>query len=462
MYKNLILKKNEKIYLQIYFYLKEKIEKEKIKGKLLPIRELAKQLNISPSTVVKAYDELEKNGLVTKKEGSGIYIKYEKYKNIYLEDHMEVENFKYGYFNPEFKIDFASATPNETILPMKSLKKAINFVLDRDKESAFLYEDPRGYFYLRKTIVDRLKKEENTDIKIENIQLVSGAQQGINMFAKSFLSVGDTVVVECPTYKGATDTFKKIGCKVLEISMNKDGYSIKELEKILKTKNIKLFYTMTNFQNPTGISTSLEKKIKLLQLANKNNFYILEDDGLSDLYFSKEKPSTLKSLDNSNRVIYIKSYSKIFMPGLRLAYIATPDRSNISISSKEASGIVLSGLNQRAFQYLLENHDWDKHMKKAREVFKEKQKLMYESLTSIKDISFFKPKGGLTFWVKLPIGVSSKAIYLKLLSNNIGILPGILFSDKLDDHIRISFAQCNNEDIKNGILCLENAINSLK
>ena len=242
MKKPIKIKKSGKIYLQLYLQLKERIEKEELKGKLVPVRKMAEQFDISPSTVAKAYDELEKNGYVTKKEGSGVYVKFQKKKNIYLEDHMESETFRYGYFNPDFQIDFASATPNETILPMESLKRAINFVLDRDKESAFLYEDPQGYFYLRKTISEKLKNEEGISIDIKNIQIVSGAQQGIDIVSDAFLYPNDIVVVEDPTYRGAKDTFKKNGCKILEVSMQKDGFSIKELEKILRTKKIKLFY----------------------------------------------------------------------------------------------------------------------------------------------------------------------------------------------------------------------------
>ena len=122
---------------------------------------------------------------------------------------MESETFRYGYFNPEFNIDFASATPNETILPMESLKRAINFVLDRDRESAFLYEDPQGYYYLRKTISEKLKKEENIDVDINSIQIVSGAQQGIDIISQAFLYPNDIVVVEDPTYRGARESFKK-------------------------------------------------------------------------------------------------------------------------------------------------------------------------------------------------------------------------------------------------------------
>lgn len=463
MGKPIQIRKDKKIYLQLYSQLKEKIEKEEIKGKLFPIRKLAEEFSISPSTVAKAYDELEKNGYVAKREGSGVYVKFQKKKNVYLEDHMESETFRYGYFNPDFQIDFASATPNETILPMESLKKAINFVLDRDRESAFLYEDPQGYYYLRKTISEKLKKEENIDVHIKNIQIVSGAQQGIDIVSEAFLYPNDIVVVEDPTYRGAKNSFKKNGCRILEVSMQKDGFSIKELEKILCTKKIKLFYTMPNFQNPTGTSMSQEKKEKLLELAEKFDFYILEDDGLSNLYFDNKKPSTLKSLDKRNRVIYIKSYSKIFMPGLRLAYITVPDiMLNTILNRKFSTDVYHSGLNQRAFQYLLESGDWDIHMEKARNIFREKQKLMYKCLKKIKNIKFKKPKGGLCFWIELPENISSKAVYVKMLSKGIGILPGVVFSENMDNFIRISFAQCEEKNIERGITILNDVIEELK
>ena len=453
--------KSGKIYLQLYSQLKENIEKKKLKGKLFPVRKLAKILDISPSTVVRAYEELEKNGYVVKKEGSGVYIKFEEKKNIYLEDHIESETFRYGYFNPDFQIDFASATPNETILPIESLKKAINYVLDRDRENAFLYEDPRGYLYLRETIAKKLKNEEGIDIQTDNIQIVSGAQQGIDIVSEALLNPGDVVVVEDPTYRGAKNSFKKNGCKILEVSMNDDGFSLREFEKILQERKIKLFYTMTNFHNPTGICTSEKKKIKLLELAEKHDFYILEDDGLSNLYFNNKKPSSLKFLDKNNRVIYIKSYSKIFMPGLRLAYIAVPDLLINTILNRKFADIYHSGLNQRAFQYLLENGDWDIHIEKARNMFKERQKIMYNSLKKIKNIKFKKTQGGLSFWIELPENISSKAVYLNMLSHGVGIVPGSVFSENKNNFIRISFAQCEGENIEKGVALLEAAIKKL-
>lgn len=460
MYKEIKFNKHKNKYLQIYSFLKNKIENLEITGKLMPIRKLANLIKVSPSTISKAYSELEKNGFVIKKEGSGIFVNTNNYKNIFIEDHMESEIFNYGNFNPEFKINLSSATPNETLLPMDILKKAINVVLERDKENAFLYEDPKGYYFLRKTIAKKLKEKDNINIDIENLCLVSGAQQGIDLFSKSFLSSEDLIVVENPTYKGALDTFKKIGCKIISIPILESGYSLKDLEKILLKNKIKLFYTMTNFQNPTGFSMNFSKKKKLLELSKKYNFYVLEDDSLSDLYFSKKKPSTLKQLDVYNKVIYIKSYSKIFMPSFRLACIALPD--NIKILKKFTHNIVHFGLNQRAFQYLLENNYWDIHMEKARISFKNKQELMYSSLIKINNIYFYRPKGGLSFWIRLPKNISSKAVYLKLLSKGIGILPGILFSKDMDNFIRISFAQCKNKDISFAINELNLAISDLK
>ena len=142
----------EKIYLQLYSKLKEMIENGEIKGKIFSIRELAKSLKVSISTVVKAYEQLEKNDYIYLRGGSGAYVKYSREKKLYLEDHMENEIFKYGYFNSEYRIDFSTASPNADFFPIEELKKAINYILDRDGGKALLYENPQGYIELRKSI----------------------------------------------------------------------------------------------------------------------------------------------------------------------------------------------------------------------------------------------------------------------------------------------------------------------
>ena len=278
----------EKIYLQLYYKLKEMIENGEIKGKIFSIRELAKNLGVSISTVVKAYEQLEKKGYIYLRGGSGAYVKYNREKKFYLEDHMENEIFRYGYFSSEYRIDFSTASPNADFFPVEELKKAINYILDRDGGKALLYENPQGYLELRKTIKKELKAD-GINVEIKDIQIMSGAQQGIDILSKILIYPGDIVVTEDPAYKGAVISFKNNGAKVERVAMKKDGLDLKELEGILKRDKIKFIYTAATFHNPTGISISEKKRVELLALAEKYNFYIIEDDCSSDIYFDEKK-----------------------------------------------------------------------------------------------------------------------------------------------------------------------------
>lgn len=272
---------------------------------------------------------------------------------------------------------------------------------------------------------------------------------------------GDIVVLENPTYKGAVNSFLNSGASIKKISIEDDGINLDELESFLKFNKIKLLYTIPIFQNPTGVTLSENKKIKLLKLAEKYNFYILEDDSSSDIYFNK-KILPLKSFDNNNRVIYIKSYSKVFMPGFRLGFMITPNSLiNEIIRAKYSSDISTSGLNQRIFQYFLENDIWKEYTEKLRVHFKEKQLFLIEKLSNIDKISFSKPQGGLSFWIKLPNNITGEAVYFKLIKQGVKIIPGVVFSNDFPNYIRLSFAQCSLEDIDRGIEILKNTIEEL-
>ena len=374
------LKSGEKIYIQIYYKLKEMIENGELKGKIFSIRELAKKFRVSHSSVIKAYEKLEENGYIYLRGGSGAYVNYNIEKKFYPEDHMENEIFKYGYFSSEYRIDFSTASPSADFLPVEELKKSINHILDRDGGKALLYENPLGYMELRKSIKKQLKKE-GIDTEIKNIQIVSGAQQGIDIISKVMITSGDIVVTEDPVYKGAIVSFKNNGAKVEKVQLKKDGIDLKELEKILKREKIRFLYTASTYQNPTGISMSESKRKELLKLAEKYDFYIIEDDCSSDIYFSNERIKSIKSFDKNNRVIYIKSYSKVFMPGFRLGFIIVPEKIATSVlGGKYSSDISNSGLNQRIFQYFLEEGIWEKHIERSRKEFKRKQLYMYNRL----------------------------------------------------------------------------------
>jgi len=452
------------LYLQIYESIKQDIIENKYaeNEKLPSIRNLAKKLSVNNITIVKAYDTLEKDLYVYKKRGSGVYVNKHNIKKNFLEEEILMETFKYGKLEVNCEINFANSNPNGSYFPITKFKDCINYVIDRDQEKIFAYEDPKGYIELRNTISKNLKTEKIIT-NPEDIQIISGAQQGIDLITKSLIHFGDKVIIENPSYSGAITSFKRGGAKVIDIPLLKDGIDLKILKKILTKEKISYLYLMTNFHNPTGISYSKKNKIEILELAKKYNFYIIEDDSSSDLYY-KNKPFSLKSMDVNEKVIYIKSYSRIFMPGLRLGFLIAPkDKLKYISFTKYHTDISTPGLIQRAFEHYLNSNSWEVHTKKLRVIYKKKFKVAYNLLKKIEYLELFAvPQGGLYFWLKLD-KVSSEALFLKALQKKIGILPGSIFklNEKSEGWIRLCFADVEIEEIKKGLKILKESVEEL-
>lgn len=462
---DIIMDKNSKanLYIQIYKHIKKMILDGEILSntKLPPIRKIANELNVNPATVVKAYNLLEREGLIYKKIGSGSFIAPVQ-NTFYLEEEKlmkqkELDMLEYGQIqlNDEI-INFASATPSAALFPVEDFKKVLNKVLDKDKGEAFTYQKSQGYFPLRKSIRTELKEQEiNADI--DSIQIVSGAQQAIDLISKILVDYRDKVIVEKPTYSGALSAFQSRGAILKGIPILNDGLDLELLERYLKNNRVKILYTMPNFQNPTGVSWSIDKRKSLLLLANKYDFMIIEDDCLSELFYKGGKPLNLKALDMDERVIYIKSYSKIFMPGLRLAYMILPDRLIPSVlAAKYATDISTSGLTQRAFDLYLREGYWNRHLNKMRKLFGARYNLMYSAIKSLlpEDINLFhNPEGGLYFWLSLPQRIDSQKLYLKALNNHLAFLPGNVFmvEESPSTFLRLSFAAVDKEKIIEGM-----------
>ncbi|MDF2532526.1 MAG: transcriptional regulator with domain and aminotransferase domain, partial [Clostridia bacterium] len=202
--------------------------------KLPTIRALGRDLEVNNSTVVNAYKLLEDNKLIYKKVGSGSYVlPIEEKLNINNAVSNEDDRQEYDYNTEEGYIDFATASPDPRLFPMTDFKKAINDVIERDGGNAFMYHDSRGYLPLRSSIADYLSKKE-IEVGPEDVYIISGAQQGIDIIAKALLTNGDYVFVESPTYTGAAAVFKSRGARIVEIPLQNDGPDMKELEKLLQ------------------------------------------------------------------------------------------------------------------------------------------------------------------------------------------------------------------------------------
>lgn len=438
--------------------------------KMLPIRKLAGILGVNNITVVNAYKILEDDGYVYKKIGSGTFV--------IPKLNAEAKNMADGEIDLEFKlmdsgqvsiseesINLASSTPTAELFPVNEFKDVLNEVLDRDKGLAFGYQEIKGYYPLRESIYGYLLGE-GIDKSIESIQVISGAQQGIDIVSKAILDYGDTVIVESPTYTGAIATFKSRGANIVTIDIESDGVSIDKLEKLVDKYNPKLFFTMTNFQNPTGRSYSQEKKRRLLELAHKQKFYILEDDYASELNFSKDEIHTLKSRDYYDVCIYIKSFSKIFMPGLRLGFMVVPELLfDKIVTAKHSTDISTSGLLQRSFDLYLRSGMWENHLNEMRGIYGERHKTMAVALKRYMpdEVRYDIPKGGLNFWLDVPKEICVKDVYSEALKNNVLIVVGEIFytGEQNSNNIRLSIAAVRPHEIVEGVKRISNIIEKL-
>ena len=290
----------------------------------------------------------------------------------------------------------------EVFFPIDDLKDIINEVLDRDGANALLSDNRNGYKNLIYTIN---KVFWDNKLNNEDIIIVSGAQQGIDIASKGILNINDNVIVEKPTYGGALSVFKWRKVNLFEVPIEDDGINLDKFEKILQKNEIRCFYTMSYFQNPTGISYSLEKKKRILDLAEIYDFYIIEDDYLSELIYENSlEYIPFKWLDKNDRVIYIKSFSKIFLPGIRLGYLIAPTIFRETLqNSKHNTDITTSSLMQRALELYISDNKWKKNIKNLNDEYIKRYTHMKNILDKeFKDILTYKdPKGGLNFYLTL-------------------------------------------------------------
>ena len=456
---------NIPIYIQLYEKIKSLIESDQIEEEKLPsIRKLAKNLEVNNVTVISAYNLLEQEGYVYSIKGSGTYIKKSPISidMPHLEE-SDMELMVSGILPiSKDSINFASVSPTPDLFPIKEFKQALVEVLDRDGGQAFLYPEITGYEPLRESISRFLMENYNTMVSKNQMLITSGGQQGLDIISKTLINPGDYIFVENPTYSGALSVFKSRGAKILGIPMNSDGIDLDILKSYIKRYKPKFLYIMTNYQSPTTYSYSDEKKKVLLSLAKEHGFYIIEDDFLTDLYFDEEKKLPLKSIDMDDQVIFIKSFSKIFMPGVRIGFITLPNKLLTSIvKAKHNTDVSSSGFLQRAFDLYLRKGYWKSHIEKVKKVYSEKYYIMIRELDKLNKygISYIEPNGGLSIWLKLPENIDAISIYEECTENGLAIVPGkVFFTDEstYSNYIRLSFGAVDNDEIIEGLAIFEN------
>ena len=355
-------------------------------------------------------------------------------------------------------ISFAGGLPAPELFPTEQLKKVDDAVLTKEGREALQYGTTEGYNPLRKQIAARMKQAFMVDCDIDNITITSGSQQGLSMLAQIFINPGDVVLVESPTYLGALNAFKLCKPEFVEVPTDEKGIIPEELEKILEKygDRVRMMYVIPEFQNPTGITWPVERRKAFMDLINRYDFPVLEDDPYGELRYDGDKVPSLKSMDTKGNIIFLGSFSKILMPGLRIAWmVADPVIIDKVVKLKQAVDLQASSFGQRQTSYYIDMFDLDEHVAKIKALYKKRRDLMCESMKKYfpEGITFTYPEGGLFTWVTLPEGMDAKELMPKVLAKNVAYVPGGPFYPHGGNanHFRLNYSNMPEDRIVEGI-----------
>lgn len=357
-------------------------------------------------------------------------------------------------------ISFAGGAPDPKLFPKKELAEIAADVLNNQGEVALQYGVTEGYAPLRQWVIDRLTNQGIISEKDATI-IVSGGQQGIDLAAKSLLNPGDGVICEEPSFIGGLNSFRCNNAEIYGVPVEADGLDTDKLEELLKAhSNVKILYTIATFQNPSGITMSLEKRKKILELAETYDFMIFEDNPYGELRFAGEDVPTMKSMDKNGRVVYFGSFSKILSPGLRLGFVSCdPALMERMIICKQVEDVHTNVLSQMIAYEFVTRYDIDAHIGKLRQVYGEKCQLMMEMMDKHfpSCVTHTRPEGGLFLFCTMPEQYDSKAVMQKALEKGVAFVPGAttMIDDKASySTFRMNYSTASKEDIIRGVQTL--------
>ena len=359
--------------------------------------------------------------------------------------------------NPEI-ISFAGGLPAPELFPIDEMMKVDVEILKKEGRQAVQYSTTEGYVPLRKQIAKRMKTSFHTDCTYEDIIITAGSQQGLSLLGQLFLNEGDIVLVESPTYMGATTAFAVNFPNFVEVETDDKGMVPEALEAAIEKygDRVRLMYVIPEFQNPTGITWPLERRKAIMDIMNKHDIPVIEDDPYGELRYEGETMPTLKSLDTQGNVIFLGSFSKIFMPGLRIGWmVAAHDILDKAVMLKQTVDLQTSSFAQRQASYYIDMYDLDAHVKQIRDLYGKRRTLMYDSMKKYfpEGVSFTYPEGGLFTWVTLPEGLDAKAMMPEVIEKKVAYVPGGAFypNGGNANHFRLNYSNMPEDRIGEGI-----------
>lgn len=366
------------------------------------------------------------------------------------------EIFKYAA-DPEV-ISLAGGNPAPELFPATELAEIANEMLTKYPVLSLQYGVTEGYVPLREKVKERLKITENIGKENDDVLILSGGQQGLDLSTKLLVNEGDTVIVEEPSFIGALNAFRAYGAHLAGVPMDDDGMNIEALEKVIaENKNVKVIYTIPTFQNPMGTTMSLAKRKALYEVAKKNHIIIIEDNPYGELTFDGTKTPTIKSMDEDGIVIYCGSFSKVLAPGLRLGFMCADKAITAKATiAKQVTDVHTPMITQLMAYEFLCRHNIDELIVKMRANYAHKCATMLDAMEKYfpKNVKYTRPGGGLFIWCDLGEGVDTLALSKKAIEKKVVYVPGNTFMidmDKPCSALRLNYSTMSDERIVEGI-----------
>jgi 2-aminoadipate transaminase len=467
------------MYAQILGRIKQAIASGQLPDntRLPTNRELASLLSIDRSTVSRAYLELEKEGLIESHVGRGTFVNQRAVRGESTAPSMMwTDKFSRGSHTasailgrqlPQIpmsdSISFSGGIPSEDFYPYKVFRDIVARLLRSARaDEMFGYSPAEGYEPLRQEVLKHLAGQ-GIHASDDELLIVSGSQQAIDVVIKVLVDPGDVILLEEPTYFWAVCNFGASQARLIPVPVDEHGLRPDVLSSLLNAHRPKLLYTMPTFQNPTGSTMNLERRHQLLELAQKHQLPILEDNFVGDLRYDGQPQPTLKSLDRSGTVIHQGTFSKALCPGLRLGWLVAPTEvmSRLQLA-KRACDLSTNTMAQAVMAEFLRGGFYSAHLEGVKAAYKSRRDTMIGALEKYigQSISWSKPEGGLFIWAQLPAGCSSRELSVYAEREGVTFSPGEMFFVNGDhsEFFRLSFIQSGEAEIEEGVRRLAKAV----
>jgi DNA-binding transcriptional MocR family regulator len=466
------------LYLQIASFLTNLIQHGELTSgiKLPPERELATLLGVSRTTAINVYRQLEKQGLVTTKIGSGTYVSATSpthtptpnripWSQLFT-PHMQtaVSSLLKDMVSasPSLKsISLAAGMPDPHLYPLEVFQQLYSDVHQHTVAADFGHIATEGYMPLRIAITQMLA-DKHIAAPPEHSMILSGSQQGLYLVSKVFLEPGDYVIVESPTYLGAIQTFQSAGARLLKIPVT-ERLDLDLIEDYLIRYRPKLFYILPTYQNPTGRCLTAAERLALLELAARYRLVIVEDDPYSSLYYGQQPPLPLKAYDQYGGVIHVGTFSKVLFPGLRIGWlVAPPEVIQRMALEKQYLDLHSNNLAQLLLHRYLSADKLPAHLDHIRTVYKQRRNIMAKALQHYcGDFMHFQvPQGGFYFWGTIKSELSTHLLLHEAVAKGVTFVPGEAFyqTPAPTNQLRLCFVTHDESTLIEGIKRLASVI----